>query len=241
MIFALIAFLALAVLAPVLLGLRGRVDSRGTRDLAVDLHRTQLREIDRDLAEGRILPAEHATAKLEVQRRLLAAAASDEAVPRMGARWPVIATVIIVPLAAAGLYAVSGSKPMMPSASGGGEQARAAEEASLIDGLRAQLSTMDPMSEKARQGFALLGTVEEQRGNDAAAAAAFRMALQSKFDPTIAARAAEATVRAEGGVSESSASLFRRALAGAPPDAPWRDYVEKRLQQPRIPSRTGSN
>ena len=234
MIFVLIALLALAVLAPVLLGLRGRVDSRGTRDLAVDLHRTQLREIDRDLAEGRILPAEHATAKLEVQRRLLAAAAAEEAVPRMGARWPVIATVIIVPLAAAGLYAVSGSKPMMPSSSGSGEQARAAEEASLIDGLRAQLSTMDPNTDQARQGFALLGTVEEQRGNDAGAATAFRMALQGKFDPTIAARAAEAAVRAEGGVSESSAALFRRALAAAPADAPWRAYVEQRLTQPRL-------
>ena len=237
MIFVLIALLALAVLAPVLLGLRGRVESRGARDLAVDLHRTQLRELDRDLAEGRILPAEHATAKLEVQRRLLAAAAAEEAAPRMGARWPVIATVVIVPLAAAGLYAVSGSKPMMPSSSGGGEQSRAAEEATLIDGLRAQLSLMDPNTDKARQGFALLGSVEEQRGNDAAAAQAFRMALQGKFDPTIAARAAEATVRAEGGVSESSAALFRRALAAAPPDAPWRAYVEQRLQEPRLPAR----
>ena len=234
MIFVLIALLALAVLAPVLLGLRGRVDSRGARDLAVDLHRTQLREIDRDLAEGRILPAEHATAKLEVQRRLLAAAAAEEAAPRLGARWPVIATVIIVPLAAAGLYAVSGSKPMMPSSVAGGAQANGAEEAALIEGLRAQLSTMDPNTDKARQGFALLGTVEEQRGNDAGAAAAFRMALQGKFDPTIAARAAEATVRAEGGVSDSSAALFRRALAAAPEDAPWRAYVEQRLGEPRL-------
>ena len=237
MIFVLIAFVALAVLAPVLLGLRGRVESRGARDLAVDLHRTQLRELDRDLAEGRILPTEHETAKLEVQRRLLAAAAAEETAPRMGARWPVIATVVIVPLAAAGLYAVSGSKPMMPSSSGGGEPSRAAEEATLIDGLRAQLSLMDPNTDKARQGFALLGSVEEQRGNDAAAAQAFRMALQGKFDPAIAARAAEATVRAEGGVSESSAALFRRALAAAPQDAPWRAYVEQRLQEPRLPAR----
>jgi cytochrome c-type biogenesis protein CcmH len=234
MIFVLIALLALAVLAPVLLGLRGRVDTRGARDLAVDLHRTQLREIDRDLAEGRILPAEHATAKLEVQRRLLAAAAAEEAAPRLGARWPVIATVIIVPLVAVGLYAVSGSKPMMPSSVAGGAQANATEEAALIEGLRAQLSTMDPNSDKARQGFTLLGTVEEQRGNEAGAAAAFRMALQGKFDPTIAARAAEATVRAEGGVSDSSAALFRRALAAAPKDAPWRAYVEQRLGQPRL-------
>ncbi|MDT7952889.1 MAG: c-type cytochrome biogenesis protein CcmI [Acetobacteraceae bacterium] len=237
MIFVLIALLALAVLAPVLLRLRGPVESRGARDLAVDLHRTQLRELDRDFAEGRILSAEHATAKLEVQRRLLAAAAAEETAPRTGARWPVIATIVVVPLAAAGLYAVSGSKPSMPSSSGGGEQAREAETATLVEGLRDQLATMDPNTDKARQGYALLGTVEEQRGNDAAAAAAFRMALHGKFDPTIAARAAEAAVRAEGGVSESSAALFRRALAAAPADAPWRNYVEQRLQQPRLASR----
>lgn len=237
MIFVLIALLALLVLAPVLLVLRGRVESRGTRDLAVDLHRTQLRELDRDLAEGRIMPAEHATAKLEVQRRLLAAAAAEETAPRMGARWPVIATVILVPLAGVGLYAVSGSKPMMPSSSGSGDMARAAEEQSLIEGLRTQLAVMDPNTDKARQGFALLGTVEEQRGNDAAAAAAFRMALQGKFDPVIAARAADAAVRAEGGLSESSAALFRRALAAAPADAPWRSVVEERLKQPLLPSK----
>ena len=237
MIFVLIALLALLVLVPVLLVLRGQVESRGARDLAVDLHKTQLRELDRDLAEGRIMPAEHATAKLEVQRRLLAAAAAEEKAPRLGARWPVIVTAVLVPLAAAGLYAVSDSKPMMPSAAGGGEIARASEEQQLIEGLKTQLAIMDPNTDKARQGFALLGTVEEQRGNDAGAAAAFRLALTGKFDPAIAARAADASVRAEGGVSESSAALFRRALAAAPADAPWRDFVEKRLQQPRLPAR----
>ncbi len=237
MIFVLIALLALLVLVPVLLVLRGQVESRGARDLAVDLHKTQLRELDRDLAEGRIMPAEHATAKLEVQRRLLAAAAAEETAPRMGARWPVIVTAVLVPLVAVGLYAVSDSKPMMPSAAGGGDMARASEEQQLIEGLRTQLAIMDPNTDKARQGFALLGTVEEQRGNDAGAAAAFKMALQGKFDPGIAARAADATVRAEGGVSESSAALFRRALAAAPADAPWRDFVEQRLKQPRLPAR----
>ena len=236
MIFVLIALLALAVLAPVLLVLRSRIDSRGTRDLTVELHRTQLRELDRDLAEGRILPAEHVTAKLEVQRRLLAAAGTDDAAASTGKRWPVLATLILVPLAAIGLYAVSGSKPMMPSSNGSAEQAKSAEEASLIEGLRVQLTQLDPNSDKARQGYALLGSVEEQRGNDAGAAAAFRMALQGKFDPTVAARAADASARAEGGITESTAALFRRALAAAPADAPWRDYVQQRLQQPLMPT-----
>ena len=94
---------------------------------------------------------------------------------------------------------------------------------------------MDPTTDRARQGYVLLGNVEEARGNDTAAAAAWRTALQGRFDPALAARAAEATVRAEGGVSPGSAALFRRALAAAPPDAPWRSAVEQRLAEPQIP------
>src|SRR3954447_1089749 len=109
MIWIVVAVLALGVLAPVLFALRERAGARGARELAVQLHRTQLQELDRDLAEGRILPAEHATAMLEVQRRLLAAAESAEADAQPGARWPVVATAMLVPLAAFGLYLVSGS------------------------------------------------------------------------------------------------------------------------------------
>ena len=234
MIFALIALLALAVLAPLLLVLRGRAAARGARELALDLHRTQLRELDRDLAEGRILPDEHKTAVLEVQRRILAAAAKPEAAPLPGARWPVLVTAAAVPLLAFALYFFSGSQPLMPSVTSADPDARFAQQALLIDELRERLAQMDPTSDRARQGYALLGSAEEARGNDAAAAAAFRMALRGRFDPTIAARAAEASVRAEGGVSDSTAALFRRALAAAP-DAPWRPLAEQRLQQPRLP------
>lgn len=234
MIFALIALLALAVLAPLLLVLRGRNATRGARELALDLHRTQLRELDRDLAEGRILPDEHKTAMLEVQRRILAAAAKDEVQVHTGARWPVLATAIAVPLVAFGLYLVSGSRPTLPSVSSTAPEAQFAEQAALIEELRQRLAQMDPASDRARQGYVLLGSVEESRGNDSAAAAAYRMALRSRFDPTIAARAAEAAVRAEGGVSDSTAALFRRALAAAP-DAPWHTLAEQRLRQPRLP------
>jgi cytochrome c-type biogenesis protein CcmH len=201
--------------------------------LAVAQHRTQLQERDRDLAEGRILPAEHRTAVLEVQRRLLAAAAADEPRARPGASWPILAVVLIIPSAAFGLYWVSGGQPYMPSVDTQARRAQVAEEAALIDELRRRLAVMDPDTDRTRQGYVLLGSVEEERGNAAAAADAFRMALHGKFDPTIAARAAEAATRAEGGVSEASADLFRRAIAAAP-DAPWREAVLRRLQEPRI-------
>ncbi len=234
MIWLALALLALAVLAPVFWMLRGRAAAQGVRDLAVQLHRTQLLELDRDLAEGRILASEHATAVLEVQRRLLAAAGKEESEAKPGPRMPVLAAAVLVPVAAFGLYWVSGSQPLMPSVPAEANQAHAAEEAALIDELRERLATLDPASERAVQGYVLLGSVEEARGNNAAAAQAYRMSLRGKFDATVAARAAEAAVRADGGVSESSAALFRRALQAAP-DAPWREAVQQRLQEPRLP------
>ena len=207
----------------------------GGRDPALALHRAQLAELDRDLAEGRILPAEHATARLEVQRRLLAAAEGSEPAANPGVRWPLFTTLGLVPVLALGLYLVRGV-PSLPSPGPAAvAQRQAAEEAALIVQLRERLAAMDPATDQARQGYVLLGNVEEARGNDAAAAAAWRTALKDRFDATLAARTAEATVRAAGGVSDSSAARFSRALAAAPPDAPWRAVAEQRLAEPRIP------
>lgn len=232
MIWLAILSLAVAALAPLALVLRRRTEAKGGRDPAIALHRDQLAELDRDLAEGRILPAEHATARLEVQRRLLQIAGTTEDAARPGSRAPVLAVLALVPVLALGLYIVGGS-PGLPTASS--REGRTAEEDALVGELRERLAAMDPHSEQARQGYVLLGNVEESRGNYAAAAAAWRSALQVRFDATLAARTAEAATQADGGVSDSSASLYRRALAAAPPDAPWRGVVEQRLAERRLP------
>jgi len=232
MIWVAIFLLAVAALAPLALVLRRRTEAKGGRDPAIALHRAQLVELDRDLAEARILPAEHATARLEVQRRLLQIAGTAEAAARPGSRTPVFAVLGLVPALALGLYVVGGS-PGLPTASS--SEGRTAEEDSLVGQLRERLAGLDPRSEQARQGYVLLGNVEENRGNFAAAAAAWRSALQVRFDATLAARTAEAATQADGGVSDSSATLYRRALAAAPPDAPWRGVVEQRLAERRLP------
>lgn len=237
MIWLAIFLLAATALAPLTLVLRRRAEARGGRDPALALHRAQLADLDRDLAEGRILPAEHETARLEVQRRLLHAGDTNEAPVQLGSRVPLFATLAAVPALALGLYLIAGVPGLPSPGPAAADQRRAAEEAVLIGQLRESLAAMDPATDRARQGYILLGNVEEARGNDAAAAAAWRTALQTRFDPTLAARAAEASVRAEGGVTENSADLFRRALDAAPPDAPWRDAVQQRLAEQRV---TGS-
>lgn len=233
MIWLAIGLLALAALAPLAVALERRAPSKGAQALAMSLHRAQLAELDRDLVEGRILPAEHATAVLEVQRRLLAVAAKPEADARVGSRAPVLMVAVLAPAVALGLYLVTG-QPGMPSVTPNSEDARlqrGLEEGALIDQLRDRLKALDPNSDQARQGYVLLGNVEEARGNDAAAVQAWRTALSGKFDPMLAVRLAAAAERAEGGLSTSSAALLKRALAAAPPDAPWREAVQQRLKQ----------
>ena len=231
MIWVAIVIVSVAALAPTILVLRGTARNRDRGEAALALHRAQLAELERDRTEGRIDDAEHAAALLEVQRRTLAAADMRDADPTPGARRPIFAALALIPLAAVALYLISGH-PGMPSAPSTDEmRQRQAQEDQLIDQLRQTIAITDPHSPRAREGNALLGSVEEARGDYAAAAAAWKAALVSGFDPLYAAHAAEAATRAEGHVSPDSAALFRQALAAAPPDAPWRGLVERRLTE----------
>jgi cytochrome c-type biogenesis protein CcmH len=229
-----LAFLLLAVaaMAPAAWRVRGRLTSRGRTESDLALHRAQLAELGRDLAEHRISASDHATATLEVQRRLLNSADAQEPEMRTSSRGPLLLAVVLVPLAAFGLY-LTGGHPELPAQPLAPRMQRAEqrmkEEAALVVQLRQVIATVDPHSDKARQGYVLLGQVEESLGHFAEAAQAWRQALDVTFDPLLAAQCAEAESQAEGRVTEAAASLFRRALAAAPADAPWRQQVEARL------------
>lgn len=224
--------LSLAALAPLLLSLWRDAGARGRRDAALDLHRAQLAELDRELAEDRIGAAEHASARLEVQRRLLAAADTEDIAAARGPRSPMIAALTLVPALAFGLYLIDAT-PDMPAAPHkavvAAEAARVAQEAALIAQLRSRLAPLDPRSEQARQGYILLGNAEAARGNMPDAASAWRTALNARYDATLAARVAEALTEAAGRVTEEAAALFRGALQAAPSDIAWRQHAERRL------------
>jgi cytochrome c-type biogenesis protein CcmH len=225
-----LAALAAVALAPLAIGLRREARARGRRDADIALHRAELEELDRDAADGRIAPADHATATLEVQRRLLAAADAADAPVRDTRRWKLLAAMAAVPVAAFALYLLNG-EPDMPDAPLAERREAAAHDAAIIDQLRAKLATMDPKSEQTRQGYMILGNAEEARGDFADAATAFRTALKIRFEPVLAARAAESLARSEGKVTPESADLFRQALAAAPADAPWRRFAEDRIKE----------
>jgi cytochrome c-type biogenesis protein CcmH len=145
---------------------------------------------------------------------------------------------VLVPLLGTLLYLVAGQPelPAVPLAERIADAERRARETDqLIQALRQRIAQLDPKSEMARQGLVLLGNSEASRANLASAAEAWHSALAIRFDATLAAQTAELQSYMEGRVSPDSAALFRRALDGAPSDAPWRGLVEQRLKEAASP------
>jgi len=235
-VFVSFAVLALLSLAPLLLALRRVGTPRGRRESAIALHRAQLEELDRDLQDGAIAPAEHHSAKLEVQRRLLNAADLPDAeiddTKAVGARrGALILAAILVPVIGSALYLVDG-RPDLPSANAlpkADPLAQADDAERLISTLRAKLAAMDPSTPMAAQGYLLLGNAEASRGHIREAVQAWRIALAAVFNPALAAQTAEGQFQLDGKMTPQTRALFERALAEAPPDAPWRGFVQQRL------------
>ncbi len=224
---------ALGLLPAALRLLRAPI-ARGRRDAALDLHRIQLKELDRDLADGLIGVEDHQSARLEIQRRLLVESDAAET-PAVGARSaPLTAALLLIPVAAVGLYLLGGhpnfaAQPLAERIAASHQTLD--RDAQLLDELRASLASVDPHSERARQGYLLVGQAEAQRGDWRQAADAWNKALAIKDDPTTAFEAAEAETQAQGHVSGATLAQFRRAVDGSPPDAPWRMLAEQRIAE----------
>ncbi len=233
MIWLSIVLLSGLALIPCALLLRGCLGARDRHEAALALHRAQLDELERDRADGLIVDSEHATARLEIQRRLLAEADRTAEAGRIGSRAPVLALLALLPLASLGLYLIGGhpglpAQPLaarMQQAVGGGDEQR------LMQLLKSRLAALPAGSPQAHEGYLLLGQAEAAQGDWPQAALAWHRALQDGFEPTLAVQTAEAQVRADGGVSPDSAALFRQALDAGPRNAPWRLLAEQRVAQ----------
>ncbi len=224
-----VAVLTLAPLAWTMLH-GGRL--RGRHDAALALHHAQLAELDHDLAEHRLLPAEHAAARLEVQRRLLAEADASEAGVRSSGPLALALTAALVPAMALFLYTAHGTPDYRQAARQAQARLRAqagAEDEAMVGRLRAMLARMDPHAEETRRGYVMLGRAELAMGHLHEAADAWRSALAVRFEPDLGAETAEVITEADSQVTPEAAGLFKRALAEAPADAPWRQDVTKRL------------
>jgi cytochrome c-type biogenesis protein CcmH len=240
MIWVLALALAALTLAP--LGLftwRGGM-LRGRQEAALALHRAQLAELDRDLAEGRLLAAEHDAAKLEVQRRLLADAALPDG-QAAGSGWGfLLVTVVTVPLAAGALYLATGNPRFppkdvapanQPTDGGAADAATVAQAEDAINQLRTRIMMLAPGAPQLAKDYEMLGNVELALGRLPEAAEAWQHVLDMHFDPGLAAELAEVKTDMAGHVTAESLALYKRALAAAPANAPWRRMAEQRIAE----------
>jgi len=204
MIFVLMAALAAVLILPLLFAFRGPDTARGRREAALAIHRAQLAELDRDFADARIAASEYAGAKLEIERRLLAADSLPDKPLDGHAKVLIFATALAIPAMAFLLYLPGNTHqvPSEPHAEWAAQQAKAESQIdSFITELRAHLATVDPNSVDASEGQALL---------------------------------AEALAEKAGALTPESIALFKQSLANAPANASWRKLDEQRLVQAAV-------
>jgi cytochrome c-type biogenesis protein CcmH len=201
MIYVYMLGLALVLMLPMVFAFRGKRAARDRRETALALHRAQLVELARDLADHRIAASEYAAAKLEVERRLLAADGFSEAPLDGNSKLLLVAVIIAVPVMAFALY-LPGSTPTIPSEPHAQwvtqEQESNARLLGIITALRMRLATVDPNSPDASEGQAYL---------------------------------AEALSEQAGQITPDALALFKQSLANAPDGASWKALDQQRIAQ----------
>lgn len=218
----------LAVLWP--LGRKSVAASGGSDRL---VYQDQLQEITRDRAAGLIGEAEAESARVEISRRLLAAA--DAETPATGAlrssgnetyrRVAALAAIVVVPAVAVLFYADLGS-PDVPvqSAFAPAENPHGAE---TMDDLVAKVEAHLASDPKDGSGWELIAPVYLRIGRYDDAVAAWRKAIALNGDnPAREAALGEALVAASDGVVKDDAKqAFQRALTGSPNDPKARYFL----------------
>jgi cytochrome c-type biogenesis protein CcmH len=184
----------------------------------VVIYRDQLHEIERDRASGTIGTAEADAARVEVSRRLLAAAdaqappAADPALRLRHRRWTAVAAFVVIPLGAICVYLVLGSPnlPGQPLA----QRFAAPADANSVAGLIARVETHLERNPDDGRGWDVVAPIYMRLGRFDDAIRAYRSAL--KLEGETADRQAslgEALAGAAGGVITTDAKgAFERAL-----------------------------
>jgi cytochrome c-type biogenesis protein CcmH len=212
-VFALMTAAAIfAVLWPLSRGNRPQQDGS---EAAV--YRDQLTEVDRDVSAGLINPPEAAAARVEISRRLLAAA-DNQHQPAVGSsirlrRAAAIVALLGLPVIAVGIYYPLGSPGMadFPLA----QRARTPEATQSLDNLVAQVEQHLENNPTDGRGWSVLAPVLGRLGRLDEAVRAFRNSIT--YNGESADRRAdlgEALVAAAGGVVTAEAKTeFERSMA----------------------------
>ncbi len=233
-----LAVITVAVVATLVLPLlKGSAPPPERRRYDSAVYRDQLQELARDEARGIVGPRDAAGARLEIERRLLAADAEREAAPASTASSPrlAVALALLLPATAALLYLGLGAPgvPDEPYAAREGE--RAAEADSSKDAATQRAALEQRIKEHPEDGAAwfALARLETAASNWAKAEAAFRQALRlDDSGDDVAGEYGEMLIMAaDGVVTPDARNALSRALARNPADKLARYYLALREQQ----------
>ena len=216
-----LALMTVAAVAAVVWPLiRHGVATRSGSDVVV--YRDQLDEVGRDLAAGLIGKTEAEAARVEISRRLIAAAdaaqkqaAQPEAKPIEWRRWAIAAvTLLLVPTAATGLYLRIGSPGLAGEPLSARMQAPAQGGDQKIDKLVAQVEQHLQQNPNDGRGWQVLAPVYMQLGRYTDSANAWRNAIRLLGDSADRwANLGEAlTAEASGIVTDDAKKAFVRAV-----------------------------
>ena len=229
-----------AVLAPLIRGAGKQGPARSEYDLTV--FKDQLAELDRDRERGLLDDGEAEAARIEIQRRILAAAgpgAGETEAPAPLKR-PMAAVIgVAISAAAFGFYFVLGSPdvPNQPFAERNIASEIAAREGRLnrdeVLGLTAKLEQRLKENPGDLDSWMLLGRTYMTIDEIDSALAAFRQAMKvGNRRPDVVSGYAEALVLAERGhVPPEARKLFSEILAADPLNAKARYYLGLELAQ----------
>jgi cytochrome c-type biogenesis protein CcmH len=233
---ALVAFAALLPIVLPLLNRRSAEPGRAAFDQAV--YRDQLRELDRDVARGLLRDDEARSARLEIQRRLLAAAASDDTRPARTARADPVLALIVAAVIAGGSVAVYSLMP--------GQSLRSVPVAEQDGGrqeemrrLVAQLKERLAKEPDSIPGWRLYARASAGLGAWDEAAAAYKrlMELGDASADTQASYGEMLVAGAEGIVTPPARQAFEAAIARDPGNGMARFYLAVATGQGGEPAR----
>jgi cytochrome c-type biogenesis protein CcmH len=223
---------SLSIVVPVY---RGQRSDRSYGQAELSIYRDQLDEVERDLARGLIADNEADAARIEISRRLLRANDLAEGdTPRKGrsaSQLVGVVAVVVVPLAALGLYLIVGNPelPDQPIAARLELPTQAQDISVLLSRVEAHLAA----NPDDARGWELLGPVYVRLGryNDAAAAFSNTIRLLGP-SPERESDMGEAITRASGNVVTPEArAAFERARALDPGAVRPRFYLALALEQ----------
>jgi cytochrome c-type biogenesis protein CcmH len=229
------ALMTAAAIFAVLWPLGRRTAGAGGSDIAV--YRDQLEEVTRDRATGLIGDAEAEAAKVEVSRRLIAAADAAEADAAAGGsplwrrRATALTGLLLLPIGAAALYLALGSPqlPGQPLA----ERAGAVRQDRSIQNLVSQVEAHLERNPNDARGYEVVAPVYLRLGrfDDAVNARRKSLALAGETAERQADLGEALASAANGVITVEAKAAFERALALDPNDQKAKFFIGVAAEQ----------